>query len=411
MAEVAIIGAGFVGLSAAYWLVRDGHRVTVYDPAGPAGGASFGNAGTFASYACIPVNNPSVFRDIHRYLFAAQSPFRVKLAYLPTALPWLARFLLHATPKRYEAAAGHLGRLLARAYDGYRDMIAEAGLEGFVRRRETLYLHSSEAALVRAEPAIRLRERLGVPLERLAPEAVAALEPNLAPLFAGGILFRNSFHLASPSGFLAALAAWLEGRGVEIRRERVDGIDLSRTTIRLATGTAAGGACDRLVVAAGAHSGPLARQCGDRLPLDTERGQHVTFPEAAHLVGRPVGWAERGLYMTPMTGGLRVAGTVELAGLRAARHPQLAELLAFSARRALPALGSPGETWLGFRPTLPDGLPVIGPASGDPRVVYAFGHQHIGLTLGGLTGLLVADLMAGRPSSVELAPFSARRFS
>ena len=157
MARIAIIGAGFVGLSSAYWLRRDGHQVTLFDPRGAAGGASFGNAGTFATYACIPVNNPGVFRDFHRYLFSAESPFRLRLEYLPRVAPWLARFLLSSTPRRYEQSAEALSRLLAQAYAGYSDLIRDAELERFLCREGALYLYSSQRGYEAAGPALALR--------------------------------------------------------------------------------------------------------------------------------------------------------------------------------------------------------------------------------------------------------------
>ena len=162
---------------------------------------------------------------------------------------------------------------------------------------------------------------------------------------------------------------------------------------------------------AGAHSKALAAQCGDPVPLEAERGYHLMYPGTAPLISRPVGWAERGFYMTPMEHGIRVAGTVELAGLGPRKHQGLLDLLHFSAQRALPQLGAPTAPWLGFRPTLPDGLPVLGRARASGRVLYAFGHQHIGLTLGGLSGMVVADQVAGRASVIDLAPYSAQRFN
>jgi D-amino-acid dehydrogenase len=165
-----------------------------------------------------------------------------------------------------------------------------------------------------------------------------------------------------------------------------------------------------VAICAGAFSRGLAAQCGDTVPLDTERGYHILYPGVSDLISRPVGWAERGFYMTPMARGIRVAGTVELAGLNTRKHPGLLQLLAHSSQRALNGLGMPTEQWLGYRPTLPDGLPVLGRASKSSRVIYAFGHQHIGLTLGGLSGTVVADLVAGRPSALDLGPYAAGRF-
>jgi D-amino-acid dehydrogenase len=409
MAQVAVVGAGFVGLSSAYWLMRDGHQVTLYDPAGAAGGASFGNAGTFANYACIPVNNPTVFRDLPRYLLSPSSPLRLRWSYLPQLSPWLLGFLRSSTTARYTRSATALATLLGRAQQGYDAMLGEAGLQRFVRPRECLYLYSTTSAFEASLPTLELRSRLGVPSRVLHKQEVQALEPALQPLFERGVLFEGSWHLSDPAGFLHALQGWLLQRGLQIRSSQVQSLQPGADGVVL--GTPEGSTRhDQVAICAGAHSASLAAQCGDRLPLEAERGYHQMYPGTAHLISRPVGWAERGFYMTPMEQGIRVAGTVELAGLGGQKHQGLLDLLDFSARRALPQLGAPRAPWLGLRPTLPDGLPVLGRSSASARVVYAFGHQHIGLTLGGLSGMVVADQVAGRASAIDLRPFAATRF-
>lgn len=156
MSEIAIIGAGFIGLASAAALMRDGHRITLFDPAGVGQGASFGNAGTFAHYACIPINNPSVFRDLPRFLLSKDSPFRLRWGYLPHLAPWLVRFMMSSLPRRYEASAGALAALLDCAHDGYAPLLADAELARFVRPHECLYLYSSAASFDAARPALEL---------------------------------------------------------------------------------------------------------------------------------------------------------------------------------------------------------------------------------------------------------------
>jgi len=413
MAKIAVIGGGFVGLSSAYWLMRDGHEVTVFESAGvghPQGGASFGNAGTFANYACIPVNNPSVFRDLPRYLLSSQSPLRLRWSYLPQLAPWLARFMLSSTTARYTASATALSHLLARAQTGYTDMVERAGLDKFIRRSECLYLYSTASAFAGSQPTLDLRRSLGIEATVLDGAQIRALEPSLSPIFERGVLFPGSWFLSDPAAFLMALQNWLVEGGVQMQNTAVQSIRPRADGVTLAPGMGEA-SFDQVAICAGAFSRDLAAQCGDTVPLDAERGYHLMYPGATALISRPVGWAERGFYMTPMERGIRVAGTVELAGLNRKQHTGLLGLLEFSSKRALPGLTTPVDPWLGFRPTLPDGLPVMGHASDSNRVVYAFGHQHIGLTLGGLTGALVADLVAGRTPAIDLTPFSATRFS
>lgn len=409
MSNVAIVGAGFIGLASAAWLMRDGHRVTIFDPSGIGQGASFGNAGTFAHYACIPVNNPSVFRDLPRFLMSGDSPFRLRWGYLPQLAPWLARFMMSSLPRRYEASAGALAALLELAQDGYAPLLADPALASYVRLRECLYLYSNAASFDAARPALDLRKKLGVAFDVLCGDDIRALEPALAPIFARGVLFSDSWHFSDPQGFLQTLYERLAEQGLKLERSKVSAVQPSADGTTLTVDGAARH-FDHVVIATGARSADLARQCGDKVPLGTERGYHIRYPGASQLVSRPVGWAERGFYMTPMADGLRVAGTVELAGFSETKNRSLLDLLTFSSKRALPALGTPDSNWLGFRPTLPDGVPVLGCSSASERIIYAFGHQHLGLTLAGVSGRIVADLVARRTPPIDLKRYGAARF-
>jgi D-amino-acid dehydrogenase len=223
-------------------------------------------------------------------------------------------------------------------------------------------------------------------------------------------MFDDSWFLTDPRGFLQALHASMTAHGLQHERVAIDTIGPQRNGVRLLDEAGRAYGAEHVIVCTGALSRRFARQCGDRVPLDTERGYHVRFPGTSALLSRPCGWAERGFYMTPMTGGIRAAGTVELGGYGLRKNQGLLDLLTTSAQQALPGLPEPDSTWLGFRPSLPDGLPVIGPSSTSPRVVYAFGHQHLGVTLGGVTGSVVADLVAGRTPAVDLNPYSPSRF-
>jgi glycine/D-amino acid oxidase-like deaminating enzyme len=410
MAEVAVLGAGFIGLSSAWWLMRDGHRVTLYDPLGPGEATSYGNAGTFANYGCIPVNNPDVFRNLPRFLFSSTSPLRIRWGYVPHLAPWLARFLLAATPTRYERSAKALASLLSRAFEGYRDMLAIDGLASFVRQRECLYLYSQPDSFNAAQPSLALRRSLGVQFENLGRDGIAELEPNLAPIFSHGTLFNDSWFLGNPQGFLQTLYGTLVDQGLRHERTAIRSLEPQKSGVRLVDESGRTHGAEQAILCTGALSRDLALQCGDRVPLDTERGYHVRFPGTSALISRPCGWGERGFYMVPMDGGIRAAGTVELGGYGPRKNRALLNLITTSARQALPGLPPPDSDWLGFRPSLPDGLPVVGPSSASPRVIYAFGHQHLGVTLGGVTGSVVADLVAGRASPVDLEPYSPRRF-
>jgi len=350
-----------------------------------------------------------VFRDMPHFLFAADSPLRIRWPYLLRGAPWLARFLAASTPARHARSAGALAALLSRAADGYAPLLASSRLAAFVRARECLYLYGRQASFDAAQPSLALRRRLGVPFDTLDADAIRRLEPALAPIFTRGVLFHGSWHFSDPSAFLDALFAHLATGGATLERAQVERIEPVGDGVNVHAGGAAG-LFDHVVIAAGARSRALAAACGDTVPLDTERGYHVQFAAHERSVTRPVGWAERGFYMTPLDEGLRAAGTVELGGFDAGMNRSLVALLTRSAREALPSLGMPTRSWLGFRPTLPDGVPVIGRARRSERVIHAFGHQHLGVTLAGITGRIVADLVAQRAPPLDLAPYRAARF-
>jgi len=278
MARVAVIGAGFVGLSSAYWLMRDGHQVTLHDPAGAAGGASFGNAGTFANYACIPVNNPSVFRDLPRYLLSATSPLRLRWAYLPQLLPWLIGFLRNSTTARYTRSATALATLLGRAQGGYSDLVAQAGLDAYIRRRECLYLYSSAATFEASRPTLELRRSLGVKSRILCGSEITSLEPSLQPLFERGALFEGSWYLTDPSAFLHALQDWLVAAGMQVRPVQVhriqtlaDGVEITGEhdgkafVLTVSSGTCSDGMSDNTyrLVSAFRHGDIDYKGCGE----------------------------------------------------------------------------------------------------------------------------------------------------
>jgi glycine/D-amino acid oxidase-like deaminating enzyme len=407
---VVIIGGGIIGMSTALWLLRHGHKVTVVDPRAPGHGASCGNAATIANYHCIPLGSPSVIRQIPGLLFNRDSPLTIRWSYLPKLAPWLARFLLASRPERVAAIAKALAALQQHADAAYRPLLEMAGGEDLVIRRGCLYLYGSAASYARARPEIDLRRRHGVALEELGAKRIAELEPHLAPIYHRGILFPGASHLRDPLELVERFARTFLQRGGTLIQEEAKAIESDGKEGILIRGTGTSLAGDYVVVAAGAWSRPLARQVGDHVPLDTERGYHVMFPGAQALLSRPVGWAEMGFYMTPLASGLRAAGTVEFAGLQAPANPERTRFLVRGARGLLPQLGEPASEWLGFRPSLPDSLPIIGPSPRNPRVIYAFGHGHLGVTLAGVTGRMVSDLIDDRRSVVDPTPYRPERF-
>ena len=408
MVEVAVIGAGVIGMACARRLALEGRDVVLIDPETPGAGASHGNAGTIADYAVMPVGTPAVLRALPSLLFDRDSPLSIRRAALVSLAPWLLRFLRESFPDRAHANAAALATLLADAARSWNELAAEIGASDLVQRRGALYVYETRAAARAAEADMTQRRALGVTVELIDAPTLATLEPHL-PEAAGAAFFPDAVFLSDPGRMMARLAAAVAAAGVRLHAARVERLERRSGRVRL-TGPGLDLSAHRVVLAAGARSRALAAQAGDRVPLDTERGYHLEWDMETPLLNRPCCPTSRGFYLCPMSGRLRVAGTVELGGLGAPPSPHRLTLLERGARAIFPQLGQPDRHWMGFRPSMPDSLPVIGLSRGGPEVIHAYGHGHIGLTLAPATARLVAGLIAGNAPTDSLAPFRATRF-
>jgi glycine/D-amino acid oxidase-like deaminating enzyme len=408
MTEVAIIGAGVVGLATALHLAHDGHEVTLLDPNDPGSGCSYGNAGTIADYAVQPVGTPDVLRALPRLLFDKSSPFSIRRAAIPALAPWLMRFARQSLPAAAKANAVALAGLLQDAGARWRDMAREVGASDLLQHRGCLYLYHDKAALLAAQTDMDFRRGLGVSVDLLDETALAEMEPGL-PQLAGAAYFGGAMFLSDPGAMMAQISRTVMGMGVRHLRQRVHTLQQGPNGVHL-TGPGLDLHTRHVVIAAGAHSRDLARQAGDRAPLDTERGYHAEWDMQVPRLNRPACDTARGFYLCPMTGRLRVAGTVELGGLTAPVSQHRIEKLVQGARAFFPELPEPDRTWMGFRPSMPDSLPVIGPSKAGAQVIHAYGHGHLGVTLAPVTAAIVADTLAGRAQSIDIAPYRATRF-
>jgi D-amino-acid dehydrogenase len=407
--EIAVIGAGVIGLAIAHRLALAGHEVVVIDPALPGSGASYGNAGTIADYAIQPVGTPDVLRNLPSLLFDRTSPLSIRRAALPSLAPWLLRFARQSLPGAARKNAEAIAALMASALSGWEDLAAQIGGEDLMRRRGCMYLYETQAGFKAAQNDLSFRRGLGVSVELLTSSELAQMEPGL-PGFAGGAAyFPKAVFFNDPGEMVQRLAAAARGAGVGFVTARVEGLGRDLGRVRL-TGAGLNLTARRVIIAAGAHSKALARAAGDRVPLDTERGYHVEWDMETPRLTRPCCPTSRGFYFCPMSGRLRVAGTVELGGLTAPPSRHRIEKLIEGARAFFPDLGAPDRDWMGFRPSMPDSLPVIGPGRGGAEIIHAYGHGHVGLTLAPVTAKLVADLVAGRPPGVEIEPCLPTRF-
>ncbi|MBL8669558.1 MAG: FAD-dependent oxidoreductase [Alphaproteobacteria bacterium] len=398
-------------MASASYLQRDGHDVTVIDRVAPGESCSFGNAGGLSPGAVAPVATPGILKQIPSWLADPMGPLAIRWSYLLPALPWLLRFVRASEPERVERIAKALRDLLGPVFESYDPIVRAAGAEDLIHRVGQLYAYGSEAAFQGDATGRELRRRNGVQFEVLERDQIRQMEPALAPIFVKAVHFGAHGHCADPLGLVQRLAARVAAAGGRILRDEVRDIEAGPAGGSVIVTSSGRHAADAVVVAAGAWSHRLAARLGDRVPLETQRGYHVTVADPGVAPRRNVMWAERKFVATPMAMGLRVAGTVEIAGLKAAPDYRRADVLLKQAAIMYPGLRTDAVTkWMGHRPCTPDTLPVIGPATRRAGVFYAFGHGHTGLSGASTTGKVIAEIVGGRPSSIDLAPFRADRF-
>lgn len=406
-----VIGAGAVGVSCALWLQRDGHRVTVIDRLPPARGCSYGNAGILQTGAVVPIATPGVLRQVPRMLLDPDQPLVIRWQYLPHLMPYLLRFIAAASPRRVEAISHALAAVLGLAVPSYRSLLEAAGGLDLIHQTGELYVYESEASYQAARPGHELRRRRGIAVEDIDPQELRQLEPALAPIFRHAVYLPDSVQTVNPYRVIAHLAEDFVRNGGEIVAETVQDIAVGAAGPEAIITDAGRRPVDGLILAAGAYSRPWAARLGSRVPLDTERGYHLMLPEPGVSMRVPVLSGDYRFVITPMIDGIRLAGTAELARLDAPPNYRRAERLLKLAQRIVPGLdGKNRVPWMGHRPSTPDSLPVIGRSPHFRDVYFAFGHGHLGLTLGAVTGRLVADLAAGRSPAVDLAPYRVDRF-
>lgn len=391
--DIIVIGGGVVGMSIAFRLVKEGREVALIEPNELGMGASYGNAGTIADYATIPVGTPNVLRNLPSLLFDRNSPLSLPYRTLPSLMPWLLEFFYQSLPKQAENNAQRIGALLKNASDMWHELSLELGASHHLHRRGCLYLYESNKAFAAAKYDERLRRQNGVAVDVITADEVLRHEPHLQPFEGGAHFFPDATSIDNPGEVMKIFARNLVERGVTIYPTSAVSIDDSDGTRINVHCTDRVVQANKVIVAAGAFSKPLARSAGETVRLDTERGYHLEFDMDTPLVTRPVCSAKRGFYASPMVGRLRIAGTVELGGLSSPQSEHRLKMLERGARDMFPALGEPSRTWFGFRPSMPDSVPVIRATKHNKNVIMAFGHGHIGVTLAPTTAAIVSDLV------------------
>ncbi|MFO1034523.1 MAG: FAD-binding oxidoreductase [Hyphomicrobiales bacterium] len=412
--RTTVIGAGIAGISAADFLQRAGHDVTVIDRLPPGEGCSFGNAGGVAFAEVMPMIHMGVLRKLPGWLLDPLGPLTIRWRYLPKVLPWFLAAARNATPARFEAIAQARAALALRVVKDFDTLLNDAGRADLMVRRETIRVFDDEAQFRAEQPERDLKARLGFPVELYSGDEIREMEPALGPAVIRAASHGGWYYVRNPETVVKVIAARFVGQGGRILQDDVKAIarDGNRAT---ALTLAQGGRHDfnTLVICGGAYSHLLARQLGEHVPLEAERGYHIVLPDSGVSISRSITYARTPGVATPMDVGLRLAGTDEFAGLEAEPDYARADILVPLFRKIFPALKEPGASatrWMGRRPGTPDSLPVIGPSRTTANVFYGFGHGHMGLTWGPSTGRLLAEIITGAPLNFDLQPFRVDRF-
>ncbi len=409
--HAVVIGAGIVGVCCAINLQNQGLKVTLVDKGGVAQGCSKGNAGHFATEQVFPLAELGLLSQIPKMLLKSSGPIKIRLAYLPFALPWFMRFFANMLPRRFKRHTLALKALNIHALQAYDELLEQAGLSHLLIKKGSLLTFEQ----TKQKDIEQIRDKYlknGVNVELLNRSEATALEPSLSDSVTCALYFPDVGHTQDPESLCLGLYKYFIGRGGRFSQLHVHSIEQTNDHIYIRTNKQALRA-DTVLVAAGVWSKRLLTSLQYKVPLDTERGYHYMVKDYPP-VSRPIASYERKLIMTPMSSGLRLAGTVEFAGIRAKSNKKRALSLLHHGSKVIENIDSShtceSQHWMGMRPSLPDSLPVIGRAPNHNRIFFAFGHQHLGLTQAAITGKLVADLVRGKPTSIDLSAFCISRF-
>ena len=409
--SIGVIGAGIQGICISLCLIKKGFKVTLIDHDDPGkDSASYGNAGHFSPYASVPVNRPDVLLDIPSMLLSSTGPLALKWNYALKMAPWFLKFIKNCSRKNMMHTAKYMHQILDLALPAYDELFEEIDISGLVESKGIIYFWTNKDLKSR-ELEINIRNELGIKQQLLTPHEIHDLEPHIKQIYHGGVLYPNARHTRNPKKILLKLFNSFLKKGGRFERQNVQTISFTPDNKPVVKTDLDFYTFNKLVVACGAFSKKLTDQVDEKIPLDTERGYHVHFKGHDHLLSRPVIFLNRGFGITPMEQGLRAVGTVEFGGLDNPPSKKRIMNLVNSTKYLFPELGKHEDEWLGFRPTLPDFLPVIGPSKNHKNLFYSFGHHHLGWTLGAISGKIIAGMIAKENTNLDLSPYNSQRFS
>ena len=409
--SVGVIGAGIQGVCISLCLVKKGFNVTLIDKDEPGEkSASYGNAGHFSPYASVPMNRPDILVDVPSMLLSSTGPLSLKWNYVPKMIPWFIKFIKNCSRKKMMHTAKYMHQILDLALPAYDDLFKEIDISGLVENKGIIYFWTNKDLKSR-ELEINIRKELGVEQQLLTAHEIHDLEPHIRKIYHSGIYYPRARHARNPKKILLKLFDLFLQKGGHFEKQNVNTINFSSDEKPIIKTNLNSYIFDKSVIACGAFSKKLTDEVNEKIPLDTERGYHVHFKGHDHLLTRPVIFLNRGFGITPMEPGLRVVGTVEFGGLNNPISKKRIVNLVKNAKYLFPELTEHYDEWLGFRPTLPDCLPVMGPSKNYKNLYYSFGHHHLGWTLGAISGKIMARMIAGENTNLDLSVYSSLRFS
>ena len=409
--KVGIVGSGIQGISNALFLQKKGFDVTIFDrddPGSPA--ASYGNAGHFSPYASLSLNRTDVLADVPAMLLSSTGPLALKWNYVPKMIPWFIKFIFNTSKNKMMHTARNMHQILDLALPAYDELFDEIDLGDLVENKGILYIWNDKDLKSR-ELEIKVRDELGVKQQLVSKKEIHDLEPNIKPFYHAGVFYPYARHARNPKKILLKLFELFLKKGGKFQKTNVKDIKFDDQEKPHFITDSDKYIFDKAVIACGAFSKKLTDKLDEKIPLDTERGYHVHFKDCDYLLSRPVIFSNRGFGITPMEQGLRVVGTVEFGGLKNPLSKSRVKNLINNAKYMLGDLPDHEDEWLGFRPTLPDFLPVMGPSKNHKNVFYCFGHHHLGWTLGPISGKIVSGMIANENTNLNLDPYSSSRFN
>jgi D-amino-acid dehydrogenase len=406
---IAIVGAGIVGVSAAIWLQREGHKVMLIDRGAPGDGTSYGNAGVLASVAIMPVTGPGLIAKAPRMLFDPNQPLFLKWGYLPKLMPWLVKYLRHANAEDATRIAAALAPIIGDSLADHQALSEGTGAEKWIVPGDYVFGYGSRADYEAEAFTWKIRREHGFEPQEI--EDFKAYDPVFSEKIGFGIKMPNHGRITSPGDYVKDLARHAEANGAQMIKADVRGILRENGQVTGLRTTGETIACDTVILATGVWSKPMADMLGLNVPLESERGYHIELWEPNFMPRGPVMIASGKFVATPMEGRLRLAGVVELGGLKAPPSRAPFDLLKRQALAAMPGLTWARETeWMGHRPAPSDSIPVIGEVPGIKGAYLGFGHHHVGLTGGPKTGRLLAQMISGRKPNIDVGVYSPSRF-